>query len=93
MTERAIRWVSVASAAAVGCVLAAVAFAFWLSAGSHFPEWAVRTLVRMVNLETPTVDPDWDLVLLLWGPVNAVLYGVVGLLISQKLIDRIPAAD
>ena len=93
MNERAIRWACVTATAVLGYVIAAIAFAYWVPAGSHFPWWIVRVLVPMANLNAPTVDPDWGVALLLWGPVNVVLYGLIGLIISQKLIDRIPAAD
>jgi hypothetical protein len=54
----------------------------------------LRILVPVLNITAQyPVDPDWPSVLFFFGPINAVLYGVIGLLVSQFLISRWSAED
>jgi hypothetical protein len=51
--------------------------------------WMVRALVPMTNVSMlAPVDPDWTVALILWGLPNAVLYGLTGLLVADKLMNR-----
>ena len=54
----------------------------------------LRILVPVLNItaEYP-IDPDWSAVLLFFGPINAFLYGVIGLLVGQLLINRWSAEE
>jgi hypothetical protein len=86
--EKAIRWIWVLSCAGVGYVLAIVVFA--LRTNRSVPAWIIETLVPMVNFTMlAPVDPDLGVALGIWGPVNAVLYGLIGLFIAQKQIERL----
>jgi hypothetical protein len=86
-SEKSIRWIWVLNCAALGYAFAVGAFA--VRTITYFPEWVVETLVPMVNFTSLVpVDPDLGVALCLWGPVNAVLYGLIGLFVSQKQIDR-----
>jgi hypothetical protein len=83
----------VASAAAIGYGLAA--WAYW-AAGfpPHAPFWLLRTLVPVVNLRLfVPVDPDLSEALGLWAPANALLYGLIGLVASKKIVDRMVSAE
>jgi hypothetical protein len=51
------------------------------------PPFAVlRILVPILNITAQyPVDPDWPAILLFFAPINAVLYGVMGLVIGEVL--------
>jgi hypothetical protein len=49
----------------------------------------LRVLVPILNITAQyPVDPGWSEVLFFFGPINAVLYGMIGLIVSQFLINR-----
>ena len=88
MSERAFRWSITAAFAGIGYGLAA--WGYW-AAGfpPHAPEWLIRTLVPVVNFRMMVpVDPDLSEALGLWGPVNALLYGLIGRCVSQLIVNR-----
>ena len=86
--EKPICWIWVSSCAGVGYALAIAAFASRTS--TAVPVWIIETLVPMDNFTMlAPVDPDLGVALELWGPVNAVLYGLIGLFIAQKQIERL----
>jgi len=89
-SERLIRWAWIVTFAAFGYLLAAVSFAMTLSPDVSVPLiWIASTLVPMINVTMlAPVDPDWGVALGIWGPVNAVLYGFVGVILGQKWIER-----
>jgi hypothetical protein len=73
--------------AAVGYGFAVAAFPLHLN--SHIPFGILRTLVPMINVSMlAPVDPDWSVALGLWGPANAVLCGIIGLVVSEELMNR-----
>jgi hypothetical protein len=86
-SEKSIRWIWVLNCAALGYTFAIGAFA--LRTITYFPAYVIETLVPMVNFTTlAPVDPGLGVALGLWGPVNAVLYGLIGLFVAEKQIDR-----
>jgi len=86
--ELLIRCAWVITSAVIGYSLAAVTFALPLETAVPII-WIVRILVPMINVTMlAPVDPDWSVALFLWGPVNAVLYGLIGLILGQKYIER-----
>ena len=53
------------------------------------PLSVLRVLVPIVNLTAQyPVDPDWSAVLFFIGPINCLLYALIGLIVSQVLINR-----
>jgi hypothetical protein len=55
----------------------------------HFPPGLGRALIPIIflTMQLP-VDPDWPAVLFFLCPINALLYGLIGLAISEILINR-----
>jgi hypothetical protein len=90
--EKAIRWVSVLGCASIGYSLAI--FVYSLRGNMSIPLWVMETLAPMVGLTSLVpVDPDLGVALGIWGPFNAVVYGLVGLVIAQKQIERLARAN
>jgi len=87
LREKAIRWTLVIVMAILGFGLAIAAFASNL--GYHVPIWIWRGIVPTMNVSMlAPVDPDWSVALYFWGMPNAVLYGLIGLVVSQEWINR-----
>jgi hypothetical protein len=54
----------------------------------------LRILVPILNITAQyPVDPDWPEVLFFFGPINAALYGLIGLIVSQLIINRWSSED
>jgi hypothetical protein len=74
--------------AIAGYLLAVIAFMLPIETPVSLM-WMVRALVPMTNVSMlAPVDPDWTVALILWGLPNAVLYGLTGLLVADKLMNR-----
>jgi len=60
----------------------------------HAPPALTRALIPIIflTMQVP-VDPDWSEVLFFIGPINAVLYALIGLLICQPVINRLRPED
>jgi hypothetical protein len=94
MTEKGIRWLWVGSLGALGYLLPVLAFLIPIDSSFAIPSGLWRTLVPIANVTMlAPVDPDWTVVLGLFGPSNAIFYGLIGLVIAQKLIERAPPID
>jgi hypothetical protein len=85
--DTSIRWIWTGGLAALGYVLPVVVC--FAPGATHIPFSLARVLIPIVNYTAQgPVDPDWPMVTLFMGPVNAVVYGIVGLLISQLVLSR-----
>lgn len=87
--ETKARLVWVAAFAAIGYfipVLFQIPYLKW----HVFPPVA-RVLIPIVFLTMRVpVDPDWSMIAFLIAPANALLYGLIGLVISQVVASRKP---
>lgn len=53
--------------------------------GIHIPFVVMQVLQPIVNITSINIYPDWPSVLLFYGPVNAFLYGSVGLILGSLI--------
>ena len=53
--------------------------------GIPIPSSFMKILVPMLNFPNLSVYPNWPAVLLFYGPVNALLYGIIGLIIGAAI--------
>jgi hypothetical protein len=61
---------------------------------THIPFNLARVIIPILNYTAQVpVDPDWPMVSLFMSPVNAVLYGLIGLAISQSILSRAKPPD
>jgi hypothetical protein len=92
LRESSIRWTWVGALAAIGYALpVAVCFA---PGATHIPFGLARVIVPILNYTAQVpVDPDWPMVTLFMAPVNAIVYGLIGLAISQALLSRAKPAN
>jgi hypothetical protein len=90
--ESSIRWTWVGVLAAIGYALpVAVCFA---PGATRIPFSLARVIIPILNYTAQVpVDPDWPMVTLFMGPVNAILYGLIGLATSHALLSRAKPAD
>jgi hypothetical protein len=90
--ETSVRLTWVGLFALLGYVLAVAARIAPVSWG--IPTILIRVLIPVTNytMQFP-IDPDWPFVALFMGPTNAVLYGLVGLLIGQAILSRAKPTD
>jgi hypothetical protein len=90
--ETSIRWIWIGVLAALGYVLTMIVC--FAPGATHIPFSLARVLIPVVNYTAQVpVDPDWPMVTLFMGPVNAAVYGLLGLLISQAILSRAKPSD
>jgi hypothetical protein len=70
-------------------VLAHTPYLMW-----HAPPVLTRVLIPIIflTMQAP-VDPDWSEILFFMGPINALLYALVGLFVCQPIINRFRPED
>ena len=50
--------------------------------GIPVPDSVMRLIQPIVNATVVSIYPDWKAALLFYGPINAFIYGLVGLLLD-----------
>jgi hypothetical protein len=87
-----IRWIWIGVLAGIGYALPVVVC--FAPGATHIPFSLARVIIPILNYTAQVpVDPDWPMVTLLMGPVNAIFYGLIGLAISHALLSRAKPAD
>ena len=77
----AFRWTR--TLGAIGYIIPCVTCFVPGAPGIHVPYPVMQVLQPIVNITSINIFPDWTAVLLFYGPVNAFLYGTVGLILGS----------
>jgi hypothetical protein len=83
--ESSFRWTWIGVVAAIGYALPVVVC--FAPRATHIPFSLARVIIPILNYTAQVpVDPDWPMVTLFMSPVNAILYGLIALAISQAIL-------
>lgn len=79
--SHAFRWTR--TFAAIGYLIPVVCGFVPGAPGIPVPYPAMQVLQPIINITSINIYPDWTAVLLFYGPVNAFLYGTLGLILGS----------
>lgn len=74
--------------AAIGYLIPVICRVVPGAPGIPVPPALLDILLPVINVSTGLVYPDWTSVLLILGPINALLYGFIGFVVDALFFAR-----